>query len=214
MKKAFIFDLDGTVADTLNGITHFVNRATAAFGLSSLSKEKIRYYVGDGAVKLIERTLADVGGADRFDEIYAYYNRLYNADPYYALRAFDGIIETMDSLKAKGIRIAVLSNKPHAAVAPICQRLFGDRVDYVQGQMDGIPTKPDQAGVKMVWKALHVTAEDCVYVGDTNVDMLTGKGGNMLTVGVLWGFRDEQELRDNEADYIVSKPEELLSFIE
>ena len=72
MKKAFIFDLDGTVADTLNGITHFVNRATAAFGLSSLSKEKIRYYVGDGAVKLIERTLADVGGADRFDEIYAY----------------------------------------------------------------------------------------------------------------------------------------------
>ena len=140
MYKAAIFDLDGTVADTLTGITHFVNRATAHFGLSSVSSEKIKYYVGDGAAVLIERVLSDVGGIEQKQQILEYYNALYNGDPYYKLKAFPGIPEMLDSLKQKGIKLAVLSNKPHTATAPICERLFHGRFDIVQGHVDQTAT--------------------------------------------------------------------------
>ncbi len=213
MKKAFIFDLDGTVADTADSIAHFVNRATAAFGLSSISREKVCVYAGDGAVKLIERTLQDVGGSENFEELFDYYIQLYHANPYHALRPFEGIVPTLSALKEKGVRLAVLSNKPHDAVVPICRHLFGDLFDYVQGQKEDVPVKPDPTGLAMITKSLGVTPAECVYVGDTDVDMLTGKRGNMLTVGVLWGFRDEKELRDSGADVIIAKPEELTALL-
>ena len=213
MKKAFIFDLDGTVADTLANLTHYVNRTTAAFGLSSLSKEKIRCYVGNGAKKLFERVLSDVGGMDRFDEIFAYFNTLYNQNPYHALSTFEGMPETLAALKAKGIKLAVLSNKPHFATLPICRHLFDDMMDCVQGQTDGIPVKPDPTGLQFVLKTLQVSPEDCVYVGDSDVDMLTGKQGGMLTVGVSWGFREEEELRQSGADVLIHHPQELLQLL-
>lgn len=213
MKKAFIFDLDGTVADTLANLTHYVNRTTAAFGLSSLSKEKIRCYAGNGAKKLFERVLNDVGGMDQFDEIFAHFNTLYNQNPYHALSTFEGMPETLAALKAKGIRLAVLSNKPHSATLPICRHLFDDMMDCVQGQTEGIPVKPDPTGLQFVLKTLQVSPEDCVYVGDSDVDMLTGKQGGMLTVGVSWGFREEEELRQSGADVLIHHPQELLQLL-
>ena len=213
MYKAAIFDLDGTVADTLTGITHFVNRATAHFGLSSVSSEKIKYYVGDGAAVLIERVLSDVGGIEQKQQILEYYNALYNGDPYYKLKAFPGIPEMLDSLKQKGIKLAVLSNKPHTATAPICERLFHGRFDIVQGHVDGLPHKPDITGVMKICADLGVRPEECVYAGDTGVDMKTGKQAGMFTVGVLWGFRKQQELEQNGADRIVAHPKQLENII-
>ncbi len=213
MYKAAIFDLDGTVADTLRGITHFVNAATAHFGLGALTEDKVRYYVGDGADKLIERTLNDVGGLQRYREILDYYNMIYKADPFYQLDAFPGIIEMLDALAAAGLRLAVLSNKPQYAVAPICQKLFGDRFDVVQGHVDGLPLKPDTAGVQMICKKLDVSPQQILYVGDTKVDMLTGKGVGAFTIGVTWGFRPRRELAENGADLIVDHPDQITAHV-
>ena len=121
--------------------------------------------------------------------------------------------ETLAALKTKGIRLAVLSNKPHYATLPICHHLFDDMMDCVQGQTEGIPVKPDPTGLQFVLKTLQVSPEDCVYVGDSDVDMLTGKQGGMLTVGVSWGFREEEELRQSGADVLIHHPQELLQLL-
>ena len=214
MKKAFIFDLDGTVADTLANLTHYVNRTTAAFGLSSLSKEKIRCYAGNGAKKLFERVLNDVGGMDQFDEIFAHFNTLYNQNPYHALSTFEGMPETLAALKAKGIRLAVLSNKPHDATIDVLGKFFKEGTfDLAFGARDGIPLKPDPTSAIELAKELGVSKDECIYVGDTSVDMQTGKGAGFFAVGVLWGFRDRKELEENGADKIVSHPSEILDLI-
>lgn len=213
MYKTAIFDLDGTVADTLRGITHFVNSATAHFGLGALTEDKVRYYVGDGADKLIERTLNDVGGLQQYQKVLDYYNMIYKADPFYQLDAFPGIVEMLDTLAAMGLRLAVLSNKPQYAVTPICQQLFGDRFDIVQGHVDGMPLKPDTAGVKMICKKLNVSPQQMLYVGDTKVDMLTGKGIGAFTIGVTWGFRPRRELEENGADLIVDRPNQITAHV-
>ncbi len=209
MIKAVIFDLDGTLADTLGGITHYVNRTMAAFGLPSLSQQQIKYFVGNGAKVLIDRALCHLGASHLSQQAFSLYNQLYDAHPHYALRAYEGIGQMLDDLKAAGIRTAVFSNKPHSTAAPVCQRLFPNQLDVVLGNKEGLPHKPDITGARQIWEQLGVTAEQCMYVGDTDVDMLTGKAGGMLTVGVLWGFRDRQELVDNGADVLVEHPCEI-----
>lgn len=209
MIKAVIFDLDGTLADTLGGITHFVNRTMAALGLSSLSEKQVKVFVGNGAKVLIERSLSHLGASNLFDSAFSLYNQLYDAHPHHALRAYEGIPQMLDDLKAAGIRTAVLSNKPHTTAAPVCEHLFPHQLDAVLGNKEGLPHKPDTAGVKMILKQLGVAPEECMYVGDTDVDMLTGKAGGMLTVGVLWGFREKEELLQNGADAIVEHPRQI-----
>ena len=122
-------------------------------------------------------------------------------------------MELLEELRHRGLKLAVLSNKPHSATEPICRYLFGDRLDFVLGQKEDVPRKPDITGVKLVWQALGVKAEDCLYVGDSDCDMLTGKNAGMLTVGVNWGFREEALLWKCGADHVISKPEELLCLL-
>ncbi len=213
MAKAVIFDLDGTLADTLGSITHYVNRTTALLGLSSLSEKRVKKYVGNGAKLLIERVLEHLEHPELFSEAFAIYNRLYNAHPYHALTEYDGITPMLQALKQKGIYTAVLSNKPHAAVKPICRHLFGGLLDLAQGQLPDIPIKPDPQGLNMICQKLNVHPKDCIYVGDTDVDILTGKNAGAFTVGVSWGFRDKAELEQNGADAIIDTPDELFTII-
>lgn len=210
--KAVIFDLDGTLADTLSGITHFVNRTTAAYGLSSLSQERVKSFVGNGARVLLERSFAHLG-EELPEGALDYYNSLYDNHSDHDLREYKGISPLLAALKEKGLKLAVLSNKPHTATVPVCRFLFGDKIDFVLGQKEDVPRKPDITGVRLVWQALEVTAEDCLYVGDSEVDMLTGKKAGMLTVGVSWGFREECALWENGADHVINKPEELLCLL-
>ncbi|MBQ6947340.1 MAG: HAD family hydrolase [Clostridia bacterium] len=213
MIKAVIFDLDGTLADTLSGITHFVNRTTAAYGLSSISAERTKVFVGNGAKVLLERTFTHLGLSELPEGALALYNALYDAHATHDLHAYDGIPALLDMLKQRGIKIAVLSNKPHTAVLPVCTYLFGDKLDFILGQKEGVPRKPEIIGVKMVWEALGVCAEECLYVGDTDCDMQTGKNAGMFTVGVAWGFRTEKELWDNGADTVIHHPQELFQYL-
>lgn len=213
MIKACIFDLDGTLADTVESIAVASNRALARVGLGPLPVPDYKYYAGDGAKTLIERALRAAGdeALDNFDQVYDVYSEFFEKDCTYKVTVFDGMRETLAGLKARGIKTAVLSNKPHARTLDVIHKLFGEGVfDRVQGQVETIKRKPDPSGALLIAGQLGVAPEECMYVGDTNVDMQTGNGAGMYTVGVLWGFRTRQELEMNRAHHIVGHPLELL----
>lgn len=213
MFKACIFDLDGTLADTIESIWWSSNEALAAVGLPPQPMEDYKYYAGDGAKVLIEKALAAAGDKElkNFEKAYAIYGDFFKKDCTYKVTVFDGIRETLDALKQRGFKLAVLSNKPHARSLDVVNKLFGSGYfDMVQGQVDGVPRKPAPDGALKIAKAFGVRPDECLYVGDTNTDMQTGRGAGMFTVGVLWGFRPRKELEENRAMEIISHPSELV----
>lgn len=215
MIKAVIFDLDGTLSDTLSTIAHFGNLALTYCGFSSIDTEKYKYFAGNGKKVLIQRMLEylEEYSEDNFNKVEKKYDFEYEKDVLFDTKPFDGICDLLDNLKKNGIKLAVLSNKPdNVAVAGIKQ-LYGDIFDVLHGKMDNIPAKPSADGVKLVLEELGVTADECIFVGDTNVDIETAKNSDILSIGVLWGFRDYNELSNAGADYIVNTPDEIFQII-
>lgn len=219
-KKAAIFDLDGTIADTLESIAYSTNVTLESLGLMKRPVEEYNYYAGDGADVLVMRALkAACENEEQAKELYprarAKYKEVFVDYCMYKVKPFDGMVELLEGLKAMGIKVGVLSNKPHDRTVDVVNELFGKGYfDLVCGQKEGIPKKPDPSGAKVMLKEFGVEAAECLYVGDTNVDMQTGKNTGMYTVGVLWGFRDREELENNNADAIIAHPLELLEYIE
>lgn len=216
MKKAVIFDLDGTLADTIASITYCGNLALSRFGLPSFGEEDYKHFVGDGAAMLIRRALLAAGDErlEHFDEVYETYLEIFAKDCMYQVKPYEGICALLEELKRLSVRIAVLSNKPDRDSLRVVEALFGKGYfDFVQGQREDIPRKPDPAGVYRIMEAFGLPAGDFLYVGDSGVDMKTGRAAGIFTVGVLWGFRDREELVENGADAVISKPLELLSHL-
>lgn len=216
MKKAVIFDLDGTLADTIASITYCGNLALSRFGLPSFGEEDYKHFVGDGAAMLIRRALLAAGDErlEHFDEVYETYLEIFAKDCMYQVKPYEGICALLEELKRLSVRIAVLSNKPDRDSLRVVEALFGKGYfDFVQGQRADIPRKPDPAGVYRIMEAFGLSAGDFLYVGDSGVDMKTGRAAGIFTVGVLWGFRDRKELVENGADAVISKPLELLSHL-
>ena len=216
MKKAVIFDLDGTLADTIASITYCGNLALSRFGLPSFGEEDYKHFVGDGAAMLIRRALLAAGDErlEHVDEVYETYLEIFAKDCMYQVKPYEGICALLEELKRLSVRIAVLSNKPDADSRRVVDELFGKGYfDFVQGQREDIPRKPDPAGVYRIMEAFVLPAGDFLYVGDSGVDMKTGRAAGIFTVGVLWGFRDREELVENGADAVISKPLELLSHL-
>lgn len=216
MYRACLFDLDGTLADTLESIADVSNQVLEHYGLERQPVDKFRYYAGDGAEVLMKRCFQDTGGRpEDLKEAQQMYKDIFAKDPLYRVTVFSGMKETLEILKKRGVKLAVCSNKPHLAVLGVIQGLFPkDFFDAVQGLEDGFRRKPYLDIPEKILRDLKVKAEECMYVGDTNTDMKTGKGAGMMTIGVLWGFRDRQELEENDADRIISRPEELLDIQE
>lgn len=213
MYKLFMFDFDGTVANSLDTITYYVNMTLKQYNLKAFNQNKIRYFVGNGASLLIERCLKarDCYTEDFHKEFLDKYLKNYNSDPMYLTEPYEGILETLAQLKLKGIKLAILSNKPDSSVQPAMSSLFGKKLfDTASGQKNGYPTKPDPTLGKEILKKYNVSPNECVYIGDTDVDMQTGKNLGAFTVGVTWGFRDIKELKNNGADLIINEPFELL----
>ena len=211
--KACIFDLDGTLADTLESMSISANQVIEPLGYAPLPTENFRYYAGDGAKTLVERVLRDAGDKNlvHLEEVYQAYCEIFDRDCTYKVVVFDGMKEILKKLKAMGVKLAVFSNKPHAQTRTVISNLFGDNLfDWVQGQQDGIEKKPDPSGALKIAEIFEVRPEECMYIGDTNVDMMTGNRAGMFTVGVLWGFRDRKELMDNHAHALAEKPEDLI----
>lgn len=216
MKKAVIFDLDGTLADTIASITYCGNLALSRFGLPSFGEEDYKHFVGDGAAMLIRRALLAAGDErlEHFDEVYETYLEIFAKDCMYQVKPYEGICALLEELRRLSVRIAVLSNKPDRDSLRVVEALFGKGYfDFVQGQREDIPRKPDPAGVYRIMEAFVLPAGDFLYVGDSGVDMKTGRAAGIFTVGVLWGFRDREELVENGADAVISKPLELLSHL-
>ena len=216
MTKLCIFDLDGTVLDTAPSIAHFGNLALEAHKIEAIEVEKYQYFAGDGAKNLITRMLNHRGcySDELHTSVFRLYNSLYNADVTCKTVIFDGLKEVLDRLKSEKYHLVIVSNKPDFAAKTVANALYGEGYfERVAGQKEGSFLKPDPHEVFAVMKEFGADAKDCVYVGDTDTDMLTGKNANLYTIGVLWGFRDREELEKSGADAIVATPEELYKTI-
>ena len=216
MLKLCIFDLDGTVLDTIHTIAHYANSALVKHGVEPIETNEYKYLVGTGMVNLIKKMLhfRSCYTDELFERVLRDYDEAYNADVSYKTVIFEGLKEKLDALKSEGLKLAIVSNKPDLPTRLVVNKLYGDSYfDYVTGKRDGVPLKPDPTAVHGVMKRFGVSADECVYVGDTSTDMHTGKNAGIYTVGVLWGFRGESELREGGADAIVSTPDELYSAI-
>lgn len=215
MIKAVIFDLDGTVSDTLSTIAHFGNLALTHFGFDAIDKEHYKYFAGDGKVMLIHRMLKyhNADTEENFKKVEAKYDSEYEADPIFKTKAFDRLIDELKKMKERGIKLAILSNKPDNVTIMVANEIFGDLFDVVHGKRENFKAKPDSEGTVALMEELEVKAEECVFVGDTNVDIFTAKNVGMKSIGVLWGFRDKEELSSAKADYIIEKTSQMYETI-
>ncbi len=216
MFKACIFDLDGTLTDTLESLTYSVNETLRELNLPGITHEQCRSFVGNGARYLVERALQATGDAGlRYaEEAMEIYGRIFKQHCMYQVVPYEGIQELLAELKASGVKLSVLSNKPHLQTVDIVSSIFGEEMfECVWGQKTGVPRKPDPAAVFALVSAMNVDIAECVYVGDTEVDMKTAGAAGMVSAGVTWGFRSREVLEESGADYIVEQPLDLLKLI-
>lgn len=214
MYRLCVFDLDGTLADTLVSIHYSVNKTLEEFGLCGITREQCRQFIGEGAKMLIERSLTAVGDKKlRMSEpVFERYRELFDEHCTYQVRPFPGVVLALQELKRMGVKLTVLSNKPHAQTEKVVRDIFGEGLfDGVRGQMDGCPRKPDPAGALILAEQFKTASADCLYIGDTDTDMQTGVGAGMCTVGVSWGYREAALLRESGAVHIINHPQELVA---
>ena len=213
--KCAVFDLDGTLLNTIKTINYYLNFALDTCGLPHVSEADTMSFVGNGAVKLIERTLNSVGGdADLFDLLFKTYNDAYNASPYYLTEVYDGISEVLSALKKKGIKLAVLSNKPDFATKAAVEHFFGDTFDIVRGGRKNIPLKPCPDALFDIMKEMSVTPEETAYIGDSEPDVLTAKNAGIKNAFFLThGFRTREQLLSAGAEILCNDPLDILNFI-
>jgi len=214
MQNACVFDLDGTLINSLKDLAISSNYALEVQGFPTHETEEYRYFVGRGAQKLIEDILPE---AIRTPEIIKKTKELFNDhyDAHYLdnTAPYDGISPLLAQLKQRGFRLAVVSNKPDDFVKKIVTQLFGGSFDAVIGQREGVARKPDPASVFEACEAMGIEPQGCLYLGDSGVDMLTAKAAGMFPIGVLWGFRDRAELLENGARALIEHPSEILALI-
>ena len=215
MIKCCIFDLDGTLLNTLTTITYYVNLTTAKRGIAPITEEECKRFIGNGALNLIRRTLESKGITDEdlSRELWQEYMKEYNVDSMYLTVPYGGIPELLSALKEKGVLLGVLSNKQDSSTRDVVEKIFPGVFDAVRGDCsDSIPLKPAPDGLFLMMDKLIVKPEEVLYIGDTGVDMKTGKAAAVKkTVGVLWGFRSREELIESGADILVENPLDILS---
>ena len=215
--SACIFDLDGTLADTLHSIAHFGNGTLEAFGYPPIDPIEYKQLVGDGADLLMRRMLARVGAKLSEEELKRFraeYDRRYADDPMALVGAYPGLPYVLPRLRESGMKLGVLSNKPDDMTRAIVAGLYPGIFHAVHGQREGIPTKPDPAAVLALAEELGAAPGGVLYIGDSGVDMDTAKNAGMDSCGVLWGFRSKEELLEHGAMYLAGDPAELEKVIE
>ena len=209
--KAVIFDLDGTLLDTLADLADAMNAVLAGNRLPTHPVDAYRYFVGDGMATLIRRIVPPSLTEDQVARCLADFSQTYAARWQRNSCPYPGIHAMLSGLQNAGLKLAVLSNKPDAFTREFIRFFFPEqRFDAVFGQRSGVEKKPSPAGALEIAALLHVAPGECLYVGDTAVDMQTGRSAGMFTIGVLWGFRDRRELQEHHADMIVSDPMEIV----
>lgn len=214
--KAVIFDLDGTLLDTLDDIADSANRVLLAAGLPAHPVDRYRYFVGEGLQRLIERIIPeDRRSEERVKNLITAFRQDYGRNWKNRSRPYDGIAEMLDGLQERSIKMGVFSNKPHDFTV-VCVREFLGGWDFqaVLGQQEGRPRKPDPAGALAAARMLDAAPADILYLGDTATDMETARAAGMVPAGALWGFRTAEELLTAGAKHLVSFPPEVLALVD
>lgn len=213
--KHCIFDLDGTLLDTLTDLHAAVNHALRTNSMPERSLDEVRMMVGNGVRKLMLRAVPDGDGNPLFEKAFADFRSYYSEHSLDTTKPYDGIMQLIAELKGRGVKMAVVSNKMDSATKPLVKSFFGEYIDVAIGECEseGIKRKP---APDMVFKAIRemgVKAEDCVYIGDSDVDLQTAENAGLPCVSVLWGFRDKDFLSAFGADTFVEAPEGILDVL-
>lgn len=215
MKKTVIFDLDGTLLNTLDDLADSTNYALSKFGYPTRTIEEVRQFVGNGVAKLIERAIPEGKNNPNFEKCLAIFKENYAQNMYNKTAPYNGIIEMLSNLKSKRIKIAVVSNKFDLAVKELCKKYFEGFIDFAAGENEaqGIRKKPAPDTVISVLNEFNFASEDAVYVGDSDVDIMTAKNSQMPCISVTWGFRDEKFLLENGATILINAPSEIYNHL-
>lgn len=211
--KACIFDLDGTLLDTLDDLAVSANSALAAVGLPVRSREEIRAFVGNGVRMLMRRAVPEGINEDTADKAYRTFLDIYARNKAQSTKPYEGILPMLEAFAARGLRLAVLSNKDDAAVTALCTQYFPDTFAFTQGMRDGVRPKPAPDALLSLCARMEMTPDEVVYIGDSEVDVQTAKAADMRLIAVTWGFRSRDTLRKAGAQTFIDNPMELLDLV-
>jgi phosphoglycolate phosphatase len=212
MYSTYIFDLDGTLLDTLTDLAASCNYALRTHGMPEHSIDDVRRFVGNGVRKLMERAIPDGDANPDFEATFATFREHYMVHSLDTTKPYPGIMDALAGLKARGCRLAVVSNKMMAATVELCKYFFPETIEVAIGEneAEGIRKKPAPDTVFAALKQLGVSGDNVVYVGDSDVDLATARNSGLPCISVLWGFRDREFLLDHGATTFITSPKELL----
>ncbi|MDO4980040.1 MAG: HAD-IIIA family hydrolase [Prevotellaceae bacterium] len=213
MTKAIVFDLDGTLLDTLTDLAASTNYALRSCGMPEHSIDDVRCFVGNGVRMLMTRAVPDGESNPRFDEAFSVFRQHYMQHCLDTTCPYPGIMDALARLKEKGMMLAIVSNKMQAATEELRQHFFSQYIDVAIGESAAIRKKPAPDTVNEALRLLGISHDEAIYVGDSDVDIDTARAAMMPCASVLWGFRDRQFLLNHGATRLLSSPEELLSLV-
>ena len=209
-----IFDLDGTLLNTLDDLHACFNHAIKEFGYPERTKEEIRNFVGNGVQKALERALPENISKSELEKVVDCFKKYYSQNMNTYTKPYDGIDEMLKDLQSKGFKLGIVSNKFDDAVKALSKKYFGSSIAYAVGEGYGIRRKPEADGVNKVLSELKSKKENAIYVGDSEVDIQPAENSNLPCISVLWGFKDKDFLVKNGAKYIAQTPKDIISIIE
>lgn len=213
MNYGVIFDLDGTILNTLDDLADAGNHVLSELGYPTHDTQEYRYFVGNGIPKLIERILPENTSKEMYEQTYEQFCSYYDKHMYDKTKPYSGVTEMLLELRERGIKLIVVTNKAHTFACEMIKKYFGNVFDDIFGSVEGFPKKPDPYWVNESLKKHNIHPENAVYVGDSSVDMLTAKSADLFSCGVLWGFRGRNELLENGACSLASDCNELKKII-
>lgn len=208
----YIFDMDGTILNTLEDLTDSVNYALKRAGFPVHPIENVRRFVGNGIKKLIERAVPNGATPEQIEAVYKDFREFYTIHCADKTKPYDGILELLQTLHENGCKTAVVSNKADFAVQELCKQYFDKLFDYAIGEKKELNKKPAPDAVNLILQELQVDKSRAVYIGDSEVDLATARNAKLSCIAVNWGFRDEELLIENGANIIVSNPDEIMNF--
>ncbi|WP_315332951.1 HAD family hydrolase [Prevotella nigrescens] len=208
--ETYVFDLDGTLLETLKDLAASTNYALRTHNMPEHSIENVRMFVGNGVKKLMERAIPNGIENPQFEDVYATFRQHYLEHNLDTTKPYEGIPELLAELKARGKKLAIVSNKFYAATQELARHFFPDTIEVAIGERENIKKKPAPDTVIEALRQLGASRETAVYIGDSDVDIMTAKNCDMPCVSVLWGFRDKEFLMEHGATFFVEKPCQLL----
>nr|QGT49770.1 phosphoglycolate phosphatase [uncultured Candidatus Melainabacteria bacterium] len=215
-KKIIIFDLDGTLLNTLEDLKDSTNFALKTFNYPTRNIEDIRQFVGNGVAKLIERAIPQGKDNPDFEKCLETFKKHYSKNMYNKTAPYPQILETLETLKQKGYKTAVVSNKFDMAVKELCKKYFPNLIDFAAGENEacGIRKKPAPDTIIKTLEEFNLQNNEAIYVGDSDVDIMTAKNSDMPCISVTWGFRDKEFLSNHNAEIIINSPIEIIEILE